>query len=168
MKYFDWLCTLIRFPNDGHTYLGLMQIMHAKEFVWIVGNDDNRLSDGRDLRVYYINAGLDIGDPQFKNNGPVSVLEVLIGLSSRLAFLMDGNSKVWAWQLVENLGLHKKFDPIDQATEDAINEILDNLIWRTYEYDGSGGFFPLRFPEKDQTKVEIWYQMAAWIEELDN
>ena len=31
-----------------------------------------------------------------------------------------------------------------------------------------GGFFPLAFPKEDQTKVEIWYQMSGYLEELDH
>ena len=57
------------------------------------------------------------------------------------------------------------YDPISKRKSIKIDDILDTLIWRTYEYDGIGGFFPLTNAEEDQTKVEIWYQMAAYINE---
>jgi hypothetical protein len=47
-----------------------------------------------------------------------------------------------------------------------VEDILDTCIWRTYQPDGQGGFFPLAWPEEDQTKVELWYQIAAYIDEL--
>jgi len=40
------------------------------------------------------------------------------------------------------------------------------LIWRDYHADGRGGFFPLTNPDTDQTKVEIWYQMNAYVTEM--
>jgi hypothetical protein len=30
-----------------------------------------------------------------------------------------------------------------------------------------GGFFPLTHPNDDQRKVEIWYQMNAYLDELE-
>jgi hypothetical protein len=172
--YFDWLCSLVMFPDNDKTYLGLMQMMHDKEFVWTVGNDDNRIQDGRDLRQYYLYMSkvLDEQHPTLTRTlthiEAVSVLEVLIGLSSRVAFLMDSDPRFWAWKLIENLRLHKMNDPIDRYKEETINEILDTLIWRTYEYDGSGGFFPLASPDRDQTLIEIWYQMCAYVSEISN
>jgi hypothetical protein len=171
--YFEWLYSLIAFPENGKTYFGLLAIMQTKEFVWVVGNDDNRIQDGRDLRYLFLNdqnqSDLDPSLVKVLTHvDPVSVLEVLIGLSARIAFLTNVNSKIWAWKLIENLGIHKAADPLDQEQEDRVNDILDTLIWRTYDYDGSGGFFPLKDPEHDQTTIEIWYQMAAYIEEHSN
>ena len=56
------------------------------------------------------------------------------------------------------------YDPVSKRKAMKIDDILENWLWRTYEYDGSG-FFPLTTTEEDQTKVEIWYQMAAYINE---
>jgi hypothetical protein len=47
-----------------------------------------------------------------------------------------------------------------------VNDILYALIWRTYDPDGSGGFFPLLHSKKDQRQIEIWYQMHAYVREL--
>jgi hypothetical protein len=47
-----------------------------------------------------------------------------------------------------------------------VEEILYALIWRTYDPDGVGGFFPLAWPKEDQTKIEIWYQMNAYAKEI--
>ena len=96
---------------------------------------------------------------------PVSFLEVLIGLSARVAFMVNGDSKEWAWKLIENIGLHRMADQLDEQDIDMIHNILDTVIWRTYGIDGVGGFFPLTTVNDDQTRIEIWYQMAAYIEE---
>ena len=44
-----------------------------------------------------------------------------------------------------------------------IDEILNKFIDRTYRASGYGGLFPLRHSKEDQRKVEIWYQMAAYL-----
>jgi hypothetical protein len=91
---------------------------------------------------------------------------MIIGLSRRLAFTAGGDPVEWAWHLLGNLGFHSCADPLNASTKQYIDEELDRLIWRTYKADGSGGgLFPLAFPKMDQRKVEIWYQMSAYIEE---
>jgi hypothetical protein len=47
-----------------------------------------------------------------------------------------------------------------------VEEILHTLIWRTYDPDGTGGFFPLTRPQFDQRTIEIWYQMNAYSMEI--
>jgi hypothetical protein len=52
--------------------------------------------------------------------------------------------------------------PVKQEEISTIFSI--RLIWRTYEPDGSGGFFPLMHPsdQRIRHKVEIWTQMNAY------
>jgi hypothetical protein len=49
-----------------------------------------------------------------------------------------------------------------------VDEILERVIGRTYRPDGRGGFFPLRYAEKDQREVELWYQLNAYVELLQD
>jgi len=159
--YYEWLIAQIHIPN-GRSYRDLFEIMHNLEFVWTVPNDDNRVQDGMDLRAEF----LDGSHHSFGLTG-VSFLEVLIGLSRRVAFTAGGNADEWAWKLMKNLRLPKCSDPLNEAKIHRVNDILDAVIWRTYERDGKGGFFPLQDPLEDQTKVEIWYQMNAYVIEMN-
>jgi hypothetical protein len=163
--YFRWLVDKVK--EDGHprnNYGDLFQILHGTEFVWIVPNDDNRIMDGLDLRVEFLHERKRRGKPgQF---GPCSVLEVLVGLSRRLAWLAEGSAEGWAWQLLCNLELHKFRNPLSARKVRRVEETLYALIWRTYDPDGVGGFFPLAWPKEDQTKIEIWYQMNAYAKEI--
>lgn len=170
--YFTWLTDRIDFDfgrTNGRTYVDLMGQLHSKEFVWIVPNDDNRLEDADALRHQFINE-TGIIDPGELLMGvpPLSVLEVILGLSHRCAFAGGGNPPNWAWRLIENLELHNMSDPVSPRKQEEIDERLDTLIYRTYEPDGVGGFFPLTHPKDNQTKVEIWYQMNAYLDELEN
>lgn len=167
--YFTWLCGRIA-PEYGQrttkTYLELFGQLHSKEFVWVVPNDDNRIGDGIDLRdSFFSETGIEDPDPLSLDVLPVSVLEVIVALSNRLEFITDRPAAIWAWRLVENLELHKFSDPIAKRDQERINDALEALIWRTYHPDGYGGLFPLAFPEENQLKVEVWYQMHHYLGE---
>lgn len=165
--YLRWLAPQIREEQDGKEYWDLLGIMFEKEFAedWLVPNDHNRLADGRDLRAEFAHSQ-HIRVDALRNLGPCSFLEVLIGLSRRLAFAAGGSAQGWAWQLISNLELENMSDPLSRRKVRQVDEILDRVIRRTYDPDGSGGFFPLAWPDEDQTKKELWYQMAAYIDEL--
>jgi hypothetical protein len=167
--YLHWLVEQVR-AGDGHqtvTYWDVLRLMHETEFVWLVPNDDNRIQDGLDLRADFLN---ERQEPEFlvmiDRFGPCSILEVMIGLSRRLAFAAGGEPEGWAWQLLCNLDLRTFRDPLSRRKASVVAELLHSLIWRTYAPDGTGGFFPLAWPKEDQTKVELWYQMSAYVEEI--
>lgn len=160
-EYFEWLTSQIDIPNDK-TYNELFSLMHNLEFVWTVPRDDNRAHDGSDLRVEF----LDGRRGRITNPKGISILEVLVALSRRVAFTGGGDERVWAWRLLKNLRLNKASDPLTNEKSDRAAEILYNLVWRTYERNGQGGFFPLKHTTEDQTKVEIWYQMNAYVIEM--
>jgi hypothetical protein len=167
--YLEWLSGQVRNSHrqqKDKTYWDLMNLLFDKEFVWLIANDDNRVADGLDLRtefqtqILHTNLWIELWDRG------CSVLEVIVALSRRLAFATDGIPEFWAWSLIDNLGFSKMYDPISRVKANRIDEALEKLIYRLYDSDGSGGFFPLAFPMKDQTQVEIWYQMNAYIGEL--
>lgn len=157
--YLGWLGSQIRYDN-GRDYDHLLKIMLEKEFVWLIPNDDNRIVDAHDVRREFEE------ETGLVYDGPCSVLEVMIGISRRLEFMAGGSAPGWAWQLLQNLELHKFANPLGPRKIIKVDNILENLVWRTYSPDGTGGFFPLAWPEEDQTKVEIWYQMGQYVEEI--
>ena len=67
--------------------------------------------------------------------------------------------------MLTNLGVRDFNDDLYEKDnpEEEINLMLDEIIWRTYNYDGSGGLFPLREPVGDQRDVELWYQLCAYL-----
>lgn len=160
-RYLRYLESQISF-NGRTKYRDLLHLMHEKEFgPWFIPNDDNRIVDGHDVRIEWLmsfdGSGL---------QGPVSFLEVLIALSRRIAFIIGESPKGWAWQLLCNIELHRMRDPLSRYKTAKANDIMETVIWRTYDPDGVGGFFPLNRPREDQRKVEIWYQMNAYIREI--
>jgi hypothetical protein len=165
--YCRWLYSQVlptEFKQPSRRFWTLLRQLFTKEFVWFVPNDDNRLEDGRDLRHEFLREDASLPhDREWLNLG-CSMLELLIGLSRRLAFQMEGEPRFWFWTLLENVGLDKYNDRYFKSTkEQEVDEVLERIIWRNYDEDGSGGLFPLKHPEKNQTEVELWYQMSAYI-----
>jgi hypothetical protein len=159
-RYLDWLICQIQTPIDSSEYTGLFQRLHWKEFEWMVPNDDNRIGDAQELRHEFWGPG------HFEPENSISILEVLVALSRRLNFQEDSkSSEEWAWVLIKNLKLHRMTDPLTNSRSGKVDDILNALVFRTYQRDGQGGFFPLRNPQEDQTQVEIWYQMNAYLME---
>ena len=160
--YLNWLESLVRTPKRD-SFRDCLELMFMKEYDGLVPNDDNRIADGLDVRTEWLVSNVDryaVGD------GPCSFLEVLVGLSRRMSFMADQPAEGWAWQLLVNLGLEGMRDPLPRSKAVMIDDIMEAVIWRTYSPDGSGGFFPLTHPRDDQRKVELWYQMSAYIEEI--
>ena len=167
-RYLTWLYSRA-IPEDIRprrlTYRSLIHQMYATEFVWIVPNDDNRIADGLELRSEFMaEMNLRELDSNWLGAG-CSVLEMILGVSLRMSFEMSGAPSHWFWTILENLNLLGCHDIWYKrpSAEREVGEILHSLIWRTYNFDGSGGMFPLRYPDHDQRKVEIWYQMSSYI-----
>lgn len=165
--YFEWLYSRVApvsLKNPRRTYWNLLKQLHMKQFVWFIPNDDNRVADGKDLRAEFLNE-MDISEiDEAWMALECSVLEMLIGLSRGVAFIdLEGQPpEHWFWLFLDNLGLRSYVDahPID---EEEVDEVLNRLIFRNYDEDGRGGIFPLRNPEKDQRKVELWYQANYYV-----
>lgn len=164
-QYLSWLYARIgsvRETRKSRTFWSLFRQLYTTEFVWLIPNDDNRVEDGRDLRYEFLEeVGLsDRVDPNWMGMG-CSVLEMIMGLAKALAFEDDRTPRYWFWELMMNLGLSGYNDR--EYDERRVDEIISNLIWRTYEPDGTGGLFPLRHADVDQRHVEIWYQAQAYL-----
>jgi len=169
-RYFDFLRSIVD-EEDKHEYDKLLSELHRIDFYSLIPNDDNRGEDGKQLRQRFV----DEGGPQglsLSQNEPCTVLEMLIGLAYRLEF-ESANSRwektpgEWFWILLDNLGLgwcdNMKFVQIKNTDE--LHLKIGVCLDRHYKSDGNGGLFPLKEPRKDQRRIEIWYQMSAYIME---
>lgn len=163
--YFKWLYSQVAdssIKNPSRTYWRMLKQLYTKEFVWIIPNDDNRIQDGKDLRYEFVDEQeLENVDAGWMQLG-CSMLEMLVALSRRLSFETDREPRAWFWNLMENIGFDG-FNDRSKFSPEVVDEILDQIIWRTYKYDGRGGLFPLEDPSEDQRDVELWYQFNAYI-----
>lgn len=166
--YFEWLT----YDIERREYNKLLVILFKTPFLSIVPNDQNRAIDGVDLRSDFrsANRALFIGSPEEEEwfNLECSILEMLIALSDRAAYESNIDSDVWFWTFLENLNLLRFTDyklENKEGSDKEVSYILQRLNNRSYNRDGLGGIFPLIDPVKDQRRVEIWYQMSAYLME---
>lgn len=167
-RYFEFLCNIVD-PEQTGKYDGLLSELHGIEFYSLIPNDDNRGEDGKQLRQRFIDEEGQHALSQCQI-GECTVLEMLIGLSFRLEFetmssRWEKTPEEWFWILLDNLGLgwcdNERFNQLRNTDE--IRQKVGVFLDRHYKSDGTGGLFPLKNPRKDQRRVEIWYQMSAYV-----
>ena len=163
--YFEWLCLEV---GVGEDYWTMMGFLFNREFTWSISNDDNRAADGLALRERFVEESAFMEEVDI--SGPCSVLEMMVALAERMDMdimydpELGDRSAEWFWVMVTNLGLDRYDDgSLDSKTGEEIDHILDVLVGRTYFMNGTGGLFPLKNPVFNQRRVEIWYQMNAYI-----
>jgi hypothetical protein len=171
--YFEWLYSQVADPENEappRSWWKLLREFFTTEFKWSsIETDENRLQDGKALRLEFIRT-MDLHgvDPEWMNIG-CSVLELVMGLSRHMAFMTDEEAHYWFWVMVANLGLQRHTDAVfDEDSSAEIEAVLDHFIKRRYLPTGEGGLFPLHEPHQDQRDVELWYQMSAYILEIDD
>ena len=69
--------------------------------------------------------------------------------------------------MVDNLDLTDMNNEYFFNAQHFVDETIERMMYRTYDYDGRGGLFPLRQPKKDQRKEQLWDQMNDYILEND-
>jgi hypothetical protein len=166
-RYFQWLYSQVcsvRARNPAKTYRKLLYILYTHEFSWIIPNDDNRVEDGKFLRYEFLETeGVDRDHRDtLWFDLPCSFLEFLVALARRAEFESDQATDDWFWEMLSNIELDHYNDQTRVDAADIL-PVLNRVIWRQYHYNGGGGLFPLLHPERDQRKVEIWYQLSAYI-----
>ena len=142
--------------------------MHSITFMALVPHDDNRIVDGGDLRTHFARdsgllESLDEADTVYPD---ITIFEVLLAFARRAAFMVDWPVRQWFMTFIRNLELERYSDEFCLGhTEWPIDRRLKAFNNRSYGPDGRGGLFPLRYPKEDQRKVELWYQMGAFMTE---
>lgn len=159
LAYREWLRGLVLPLAPIYHNPSIFNIAWDILYVPTIPNDQNRCQDGIDLRQRY-GAKTGAGLPPV---GPCRILEFLIGVAIRLNEAdydpsMPDRVGPWFWALMDNLGIIEADDPW-------IEDMLEKINTRDYATDGVGGLFPLRYPKEDQRKVEVWYQMQAYLME---
>ena len=170
-EYFDWMINLVngnRGPKEI-SYIKLLEYLHNTEFTYLILRDRNRAEDGVDLRYRF---GLIRKHPEYPEylSGPSSVLEMMIALAIRCEeCIMDdpayGNrTSQWFWGMIVSLGLGGMTDAI--FDRDYVEECLTRFLNREYERNGKGGLFTVKGTRRDMRKMEIWYQLNAYLNSI--
>lgn len=171
IKYYAWLIEHIDRGYFEEYDLLLFETWKALYTNFSIPNDENRATDGFALRDRYMSEKL-VNLPDF---GECRMLELLIGLAMRMndSFYdwdLSNQTAVYFWEMMKNLQLTQYTNEYFVARQGSSkNDILTTftiLNNRTYDEKGQGGLFPLgpdRTDCQDQRKVELWYQMMAYM-----
>lgn len=191
--YFNWLCVLVHADDYmGKEWYILAKTLHDIEFYWTISNDDNRATDGVKLREVWLTSlkneaedlGVGLYVPVDALNGPCTMLEMMVGLASRIeSDIMQEDSEgnrtwQWFWYMVGNLlrddnrkvtNWWWKACPDDAILPDKIDVIRERVricLDREYKSNGTGGgLFPLDHDCSDRREIELWYQAQEWIKD---
>ena len=162
-RYFEWLCSLVT-TKRRTSYKKLLEYLHNWEFTWVMPLDSNRAADGLELRRKYYDYRDDT--PQY----PCTVLEMMIALSVRCEDSMMVNDAYgnrtgeWFWNMIFSLGLNTQFD--SRFNPNYVDEVLNNFVNRNYEPDGTGCLFRTSNQNVDMRKLDIWYQMQYYLDDI--
>ena len=166
--YFEWIYRMV-VKTDGPpsiSYRKLLMALHNTPFVYSIPMDENRASDGIDMRYRFTFED----DVDRYLNGPCSVLEMMVALAIRCEEnIMDDPKKGdrtshWFWTMVINMGLGAMTDL--RFDKDYVTETVTRFLNRQYDYYGKGGLFTVKNPDRDMCKVEIWWQLCWYLNEI--
>ncbi len=168
--YFEWLYSQIAplyDENPRHSYWQLSELLYRIPFENRVPNDDNRYSDGINLRNDYVDVVGHLDDDSIWKEY-CSVFEMLIALAIRASFetgdYTDLSVQDWYWTMLAHLGIDRYNDEFyDDTSSRHVKSIISRFNNRSYKPNGEGGLFPLKDPKSDQRDVEIWYQLSSYI-----
>lgn len=153
--------------NPGNTYWELSRQLYTMPFTWVIRRDSHRAEDGKALRDQFI-IDRDIQDVEIEfMQIDCNVLEMMIGLACRASFEVGEEPGDWLWKFFNHLGLQSYNDRIyNQIVKEEVDAVVRRLLDREYDKNGEGGLFPLKNATEDQTQVELWYQLQAYILEV--
>ena len=174
--YFQWLCELVGINRMEKSYYALAKDLHYNKFYALVPHDENRASDGKELREDYLRM---VNYPKYiEIEGECTMLEMLIALAKRMDFETSDpyelgeevdRTAFWFWEMMDNIGLSAFSDDnyYRCGGRYEVNKIIEKFLERKYTKRGIGGIFPLRESKKDQRSTEIWGQMNSYLMERE-
>lgn len=173
-EYFDWMYQLV--CNDKYnrrsSHKKLLCNLHNIDFVYILPMDENRASDGIDLRYRF---GYECGYDDsmiaiLLDDRPCTVLEMMIALSLRceeyIMYDPENGDRIgqWFWEMIVSLGLGSMNDT--NFDRDHTFDTITRFMNREYAPNGAGGLYTVDNPKQDMRTVEIWSQMCWHLNDI--
>lgn len=175
--YFEWMYHLVVDEPENQTsassYRKLLGYLHSVDFIYSHPMDGNRAEDGVRLRYKFAD---DQGFSDYRpiaaalDDRPCSVLEMMLALSIRCeqTIMVDDDlgdrTGQWFWNMILSLGLNGMTDI--RFDERYVEDVIDRFLNREYDRDGKGSLYTVENCSKDMRKLEIWYQMCMYLDEI--
>lgn len=169
--YLRWLIKEIDEDFMSERYMKLIEHLFNYEYFWIDDLDENLNEHGLNLREKFFDssiAGRRMRDDYGDIDVPCSVLEMLISLAINAENTVMSNdyygdrTGVWFWTMLERLELLRYDDR--RFDEDAVDEIVDRLLNKKENLDGTFGPFALENTSKFFVKnMSFWKQTMIYM-----
>lgn len=172
-EYMNYLMDRAGLEKDGEDgYSNICRKLMDTEFIPMLARDENRTDECRALRGDY-EAATDIQwvgeilDGILGENG--RMLELMIVMAEKMRFEMsdsehEASTRKWITEIMDNCGMGR-YARNEDYQEDAVEDILEAVIFRKIGWDGEGGLFPVFLSQRDQRRTELIAQMNDYIEE---
>lgn len=134
--------------------------------------DENRVTDGLTLRYdfAYANGYPNTIIDRVFSDSVCSVLELMAALAIRCEEdIMDDpdygdRTSVWFMYMLRSLKLEYQtddtFDPV------YVDDVIGAFLSRRYSREGDGGLFYVPGVDQDMRKLDLWYQMHAFLRRI--
>lgn len=174
-RYFDWLYELVcgKWEPRNLSFRRLLLFLYESRFYPSCEMDVSRAVDGSDLR-YRFARQKDILFEEIHeefDDSPCNMLEMMVGLALRCEEHIMEDAQAgnrigqWFWNMVVSLGLAAMDDT--RFNENRAVFVLERFHRRDYQPNGAGGLFTVAHPMEDMRRLDIWYQMMAYLNEND-
>lgn len=161
--YFEWLYFMVVDTSRQLRYRKLFALLHDMEFEYHVDYDENRASDGMNLRWYYVDDGGD--DEILRWKAPATVLEVIISIAMHMDNISgEYGVQHWFWMMIKNLDLDWMVD--EEFNKAMVYGKVSIFMDRAYEPDGNGNIIYIPDCPEDLRKIEIWNQMCWYLDSI--
>ena len=174
-RYFDWLHERVcgDWEPRGLSSHRLLMFLYDQDFIPACEMDECRGEDGLNLRYRFAQEmGIPYRDIQKAFDGvPCSMLEMMVALAIRIEeHIMEDSSAgnrvgQWFWNMVVSLGLVAMDD--SRFDERRAMGVMERFNARDYQPNGAGGLFTVMHPKEDMRRIDIWYQLMAYLNEND-
>lgn len=172
LDYKNWLKVIFSQYTCQHgAFERLFDLLYSTEFVPLMEMDTNRCEDGKDIRLRFADSTTNYNYRDiymYLYNKPCNMLELMLGLAFRIEELtmtdfVTDRTGVWFDEMMTNSGLYLQ-DDYSFNTEEAYG-IVDRIITRTYDYNGTGGLFSIQKTNEDMRQIDIWSQANRYLDE---
>lgn len=160
------MCDKVCTRRQKREYSKLLEYLHSVPFEYSHPLDENRESDGIDLRYRF---GYETNEDQAKvayyldDKDGCSVLEMMVAMSIRMDDTVDFENKPgrWFWDMIHSMKLISQTNTYFK--ESYVQGRLDKISVREYDPEyGYGGFFTINDNRgQDLREVELWC-LAMW------
>lgn len=173
-RYFQWMSNLVcdgKYTR-GLSWEALFRELHQTIFTYILPMDENRATDGTDLRYRFgYEEGYSRDELLCLDDRECSVLEMMVALALRCEeHIMDDpesgdRTGRWFFEMIENLGLADMDD--EHFERETVHFVIRRFLDRDYEPNGEGGLFSLGSGDhRDMRRIDIWYQMMWYLNSI--